>query len=198
MDDFVRYCEKAHLQINLLHWIVGQLAERQRTGNPAIDAIERDLKNYVEQYGQNLDFRFDRGDHLLTIAQFLVVGGVEAVNRISDETTKSEVVGFINQDQCLKDLLNLREIYQTLQPLRGECSRTTWTWASRMRNSLSHFRYSYIGETGHVCFRDIDPRTQKVTADFSMPLLQALNFSFLFGRACVLWAERNGTYPQQV
>ena len=194
MDDFKRYCLKAHGQVLLLHWITNHLGERQRSGNPALDAIERDFKVYGKTHGQSVDYRFDRGDDLLVFTQSLVVGGVESVERIGCETTKIEIKEFV------KERLNCFDgVWSSgiLEPEREGEDVTTWTLARRLRNSLSHFRYEYEVETGTIRIMDVRHGNGQQTADFKMTLFNVLDFSYRFGHACALWAEQNGICPSE-
>ena len=192
MEDFKRYCEKAHLQILMLGWITTRLARRQQVEHSGIDSIEQDFITFASKHKQQLDFRFDKGDHLLILASPLLIGGVEAIQKIKSQDTRNEIINHIESQ--LTDFLKKHAQIEALKPHGNNPQAGNWDFARRLRNSLSHFRYTYNLD-GDVRFKDFDRHKNEQTMDLTMSLFATIDFAYKFGLACVGWAQQNNHYP---
>ena len=193
MEDFKRYCENAHLQILMLGWITTRLAGRQKVGHSGIDSIEQDFITFAKEHKQRLRFRFDKGDHLLILASPLLIGGVEAIGKIEFRDTRNEIINHIESQ--LTDFLKKHAQIETLLPYGNNPQAGNWDLAVRLRNSLSHFRYTYNPDEGEVRFKDFNPCKNEQTMDLTMSLFATIDFSYKFGLASCGWAQQNNHYP---
>lgn len=196
MEDFKRYCGKAHEQMLILLWVTQRLKSRQDDENSdvahAVSAIEQDFIEWGLEFRQRIDFRFDKGDGLLILASPLIVGGVESIRRIDVEHDRDNIINYLDNqlDDFLRPMIN---IATTLEPYHGEPRPSNWTLVRRLRNSLSHFRYEYDPDSGDIRFEDFNNQGAQ-TMNLTIPLISVLDLAYRFGRESVGWAQRNGHY----
>jgi len=170
----------------LLEWITTRLAARQKSGDDRIDAIEDDFKQHLKTMEFQLDFRFDRGEGLLILAQPIIVNGVEVVDR---SPHKDEIIKCLERPltEIVESQNPLGPPYEEqINPVPSYDNYPMWSKAKRLRNSLSHSRYEY-DPAGFIEFTDF--HNNKQTAQFRCSVFYTMQFAYVFALNCILWQE---------